>query len=102
MSIVGQPPARPIVVLLAGLIAVLGSLPTGSARAATPLAGDPAGPSIQYEEWLAHAGDRIDFEPGGRLSVGFRPRSGDQGIVGGQPARALPAGRASGEEMAAP
>ncbi|HSG86164.1 MAG TPA: glycosyl hydrolase family 18 protein, partial [Candidatus Limnocylindrales bacterium] len=100
-SIVGQPPARPLVVLLAGLIAVLGSLPTGSARAAAPLTGDPTGPSIQYEEWLAHADDRIEFEPGGRVSVGFRPRSGDDGIVGGQPARALPAGRASGEEMAA-
>ncbi|HWP63069.1 MAG TPA: glycosyl hydrolase family 18 protein [Candidatus Binatia bacterium] len=66
-----------------------------------PEAGtSPAGPSILYEESLAHAGDRITFSPGERVRVPFRPRPGDVWPVGGRPPRSLPAGRASGREMA--
>ncbi len=48
---------------------------------------------------MAHAGDRIEFTPGGRVTVGFRPRSGDGWEVGGRAPRALPAGSASGRDM---
>lgn len=56
-------------------------------------------PGIHYEDALAHAGDRIEFEPGGRVTVGFRPRAGDAWEVAGGPPRALPAGTATGREM---
>ncbi|HXG39661.1 MAG TPA: glycosyl hydrolase family 18 protein, partial [Candidatus Limnocylindrales bacterium] len=61
---------------------------------------DLGAPSIHYEEAMAHAGDRIAFEPGGRVRVGFRPRPGTADVAG-QRSRPLPAGRASGHEMAA-
>ena len=35
---------------------------------------------------------RIEFTPGGRVTVGFRPRAGDAWEVGGRAPRALPAG----------
>ncbi len=56
-------------------------------------------PGIHYEDALAHADDRIDFTPGGRVTVGFRPRADDSWEVGGRAPRALPAGSASGREM---
>jgi spore germination protein YaaH len=56
-------------------------------------------PGIHYEDALAHADDRIDFKPGGRVTVGFRPRADDAWDVGGRAPRALPAGSASGREM---
>ena len=59
------------------------------------------GPSIQYEEAQAHAGDVIDFEAGGRVTVGFTPRPDDTWAVGGVAPRALPAGKASGYEIRA-
>jgi spore germination protein YaaH/flagellar hook assembly protein FlgD len=58
-------------------------------------------PSVHYEDARAHAADRITFEPGGRVDVPFRPRSSDTFEVGGGRPRALPAGRATGAEMAA-
>jgi len=67
--------------------------------AATSTAADE--PSTAYEEWLAHANDRIDFTAGGRVTVGFRPRSTDKWSVGGQAPAALPAGRMTGKAMAA-
>ena len=54
---------------------------------------------IHYEDAQAHADDRIDFAPGGRVTVGFRPRSDDTWEVAGRAPRALPAGSASGREM---
>ena len=57
-------------------------------------------PSIAYEEAMAHADDRIAFEPGGRVDVGFRPRAADRWPVDGRAPRALPAGRATGRQMA--
>ena len=50
---------------------------------------------------MAHANDRIAFQPGGRVEVGFRPRAGDRWPVDGRLPTALPAGRATGRQMAA-
>ena len=72
------------------------STPGGAARAPSGLQ-----PGIQYEEALAHASDRIAFTPGGRVTTPFRPRAGDGWPVGGHAPRALPAGNASGVQMAA-
>jgi hypothetical protein len=56
-------------------------------------------PGVQYEELMAHAADRIDFTPGGRVTVPFRPRAGDTWSVGGRAPRALPAGTATGRAL---
>ncbi len=79
-----------------------------SVAGALPAAGAPVSaatsalqPTIQYEDALAHAGDPNRFAPGDRVTVPFRPRSGDRWLVGGRPATSLPAGRASGQSMAA-
>jgi spore germination protein YaaH len=105
--------------LLATLVSVLlvgGILPAPAAGSARPGPdiGSEAGargpavpgpdlagvlPGAHYEDWLVHADDEIDFEPGGRVSVPFTPRAGDTLPVGGLPPRALPAGRLSGAEM---
>ena len=58
-------------------------------------------PSIAYEQAMAHEHDRIDFKPGGRVTVGFTPRARDRWPIDGRPPAALPAGRATGREMAA-
>lgn len=78
------------------------------ARAPVPASGDLAGvdetaglrPSIAYEEAMAHANDRIVFEPGGKVEIGFTPRADDRWPVDGRAPRALPAGRATGSQMA--
>lgn len=77
--------------------------PTGRAAPAAPAAGPDAGlqPTIQYEEALAHAADRISFTPGARVSVPFAPRPDDGWTVAGTSPRALPAGEATGRQMAA-
>src|SRR6185369_8482648 len=64
-------------------------------------ASDAAGlqPSIQYEQAVAHAHDRIDFQPGRRVSVGFTPRGADRWSVGGVAPRALPSGRLDGTSI---
>ncbi len=72
---------------------------------ASPATGDDAvapeqRPSIAYEEAMAHADDVIEFEPGGRVTVGFRPRAGDDWPVDNRVPTALPAGRATGRQMA--
>ena len=76
---------------------------TGPAVGDAPPAPDApaAQPSIAYEEAMAHAQDRIDFQPGGLVSVGFRPRASDRWLVDGKAPTALPAGRATGRQMAA-
>jgi spore germination protein YaaH len=89
------------VVLLVGQL--LAAVPAQAAKPeavgdAAGGAGDP-GPGVQYEEAMAHANDRIEFTPGGRVTVGFRPRAGDTWEVGGRSPRALPAGTESGQEM---
>jgi spore germination protein YaaH/flagellar hook assembly protein FlgD len=72
--------------------------PAPDAAPASETAADEAGlqPSIQYEEAVRHANDRIAFTPGGRVTVGFTPRPGDTWSVGGRAPTALPAGRLDG------
>ena len=69
----------------------------GAAAATSPAT---ATTSTAYEEWLAHEQDRIAFTPGGRVTVGFRPRASDAWPIGGRAPTALPAGRATGTAMA--
>ena len=74
------------------------AVPSGPATQAAPVpaidadgeAGPGELPSTAYVEWLEHQHDRIDFAPGGRVTVGFKPRRGDAWPVGGQAPRALP------------
>jgi spore germination protein YaaH/flagellar hook assembly protein FlgD len=89
--------------LVAILLIVVGVLPPATAGAAGPVAataprGEPH-PTVQYEEAMAHAGDRIAFTPGGRVTVPFKPRKGDRWVVGGLSPTALPAGRLSGKAI---
>ena len=81
--------------------------PVAAARAVTPASQPPAPqadaaglrPGIHWEEVQAHANDKIDFAPGARVSVPFRPRAADRWTVGGETPRALPAGRLTGRQM---
>jgi len=83
--------------------------PAGSADPVDPADQGPSGPgtmpdqqpSIIYDEAMDHEHDHIAFVPGGRVTVGFKPRPDDQWPVGGHAPSALPAGRATGREMAA-
>jgi len=59
-----------------------------------------AQPSILYEEAMAHANDRISFAPGSRVTVGFEPSIHDGWPIDGHAPRKLPAGRATGRDMA--
>jgi spore germination protein YaaH/flagellar hook assembly protein FlgD len=99
-------------VLVAGIlpapVPAVATAPRDEAPEAVPVqaidAGGEAGPgeppSTAYLEWLEHEHDRIEFTPGGRVTVGFKPRRADAWPVGGQAPRALPAGRAAGRDMA--
>jgi spore germination protein YaaH/flagellar hook assembly protein FlgD len=81
-----------------------GSRGSGSDASATP---EPAAstvglqPTIHWQEAQAHERERIAFTPGGRVTVGFRPRSTDRWTVGGVVSRTLPAGRLDGKRMRA-
>ena len=67
-----------------------------------PDPSDPgASPTIQYLQSEEHAGDRIQFAPGDRVTVPFTPRAGDLAPVDGKAPRALPAGHATGLQMRA-
>ena len=55
--------------------------------------------SIHWEEIQKHANDKIDFAPGGRVTVPFRPRAHDRWTVGGVAPQALPEGRLSGRQL---
>ena len=105
---------RRLVGLAVLLAAVAIAFPSGLANARVVIrasdrpdpsvATDPSvasGPSIQYLEAQAHADDRIDFTPGGRVAIPFRPRADDRQPVAGRAPVALPAGRASGGQLAA-
>ncbi len=75
--------------------------PAGVAPNPAPAGADPAGPSIQYLDSLAHAGDHPTFTPGDRVAVGFSPRTTDTWAVDGGRPSALPAGRETGKTLAA-
>ena len=101
LVVVPQAPVGAIQGRDAGTLAGHAAPPAATLTDATPgSSADPAdGPSIQYLESVAHAGDRIDFQPGARVSVPFRPRATDRWSVGGAAPRPLPAGRLTGAEM---
>jgi len=70
-----------------------------AAEPSKPGAGAGLRPTIHYEEVIKHADDQIEFQPGGRVTVGFRPRAGDRWTVGGRAPRSLPAGRLDGRTI---
>ena len=95
--------ARPrLIALAAGLLLLVGSVPVAMVRAAD---ADPGAldarvrPTVQYEEAMAHAADKLAVAPGGRVTVPFTPRKSDRWVVGGVAPRALPAGRLSGKAI---
>jgi spore germination protein YaaH len=85
---------------------LIGAAPIAAAQPpTTSSSNDPTAdsgqvlPGVHYEDALAHANDRINFTPGGRVTVPFRPREGDAWQVGGRMPRALPAGTLSGRDL---
>ena len=103
MSQLVRAPVRSIALITLALVvqALAGLLRHSPPRRLFPRVPDGAElrPTIHYEEARAHADDRIDFAPGGRVSVGFTPRAGDHWKVGGVSPRALPAGRLDGRQL---
>lgn len=95
-------PAPALAATMPLTVATAAAAPRVAAKssAAKP-AEDPGTPSIQYEQALEHEADIIEFEAGERVTVPFKPRSGDDWKVDGKSPRALPAGNASGREMRA-
>lgn len=90
------------VALAASLLLLAGIAPAavvGADDRHAPVASGVLQPTVQYEEAVAHANDRIPFAPGGRVSIPFTPRPSDGWAVGGVRPRALPAGRISGRAM---
>jgi spore germination protein YaaH/flagellar hook assembly protein FlgD len=93
-----------VLALAAGLIMFAAAAPIAAVRAAdvTSAGSDTTGqPTIQYEEALAHAADKIDFAPGGRVTVPFKPRASDRWTIGGVRPQQLPAGRLTGKALRA-
>jgi spore germination protein YaaH len=88
---------------LLAAVPVTARQPEAAAQPATTTPADEAQlePGIQYEDAVAHENDRIDFQPGGRVTVGYRPRLGDTWSVDGKAPRGLPAGTASGRDILA-
>jgi spore germination protein YaaH/flagellar hook assembly protein FlgD len=92
-----------VIALVAGLVLLAAAAPTATVRAAdvTSAGSDTITlqPTIQYEEALAHAADKTDFAPGGRVTVPFKPRTSDRWTVGGVRPQQLPAGRLTGKAL---
>ena len=84
-----------------GASAAAASDPAGPAAPSGPVDAAGLQPSIQYEEAVRHAADRIAFTPGARVAVGFEPRPGDGWSVGGGRPTTLPAGRLDGRAIRA-
>ena len=91
-----RPPARLAASVRARIVArrcaacswLVAGLPAPPTAAAEPPSAPPAGgaglrPTVQYEEALAHADDRIAFTPGGRVTVPFKPAAPDRWTVDG-------------------
>ncbi len=88
------------------VILAVGLVPVAPAQAADPDGlverGGPApGTSAHYADAQRHAGERIVFKPGGRVTVPFRPRPGDDWTVDGRAPKSLPPGALSGAQIAA-
>ncbi|MEA2608909.1 MAG: hypothetical protein QOJ75_1152 [Chloroflexota bacterium] len=90
---------------LAGMLIIIATVPVAGAGASTPSGGSPADaaatqhPSIQYQQAVAHAGDKIPFAPGARVRVPFAPRTADRWTVDGTKPLSLPAGRLNGASI---
>ena len=94
---------------LLGLVLLVGIVPAAGVGAASGPQEDDATagqarqagerPSIQYEEAVVHAGDRIPFSAGARVSVPFTPRTADHWTIDGENPHALPAGRLNGTSI---
>ena len=106
----GEPGPRPdrsprIALALALALLLLAPLPVAAGDGGSAAAADPAttngalAGSAHYRQAEEHAGDVIDFEPGGLVSVPFVPRTDDDWVVDGGASRALPAGLATGRQM---
>ena len=95
------------VLLVVGLAPMVGVAPVAASDAtagdANAAGGTPANlqPTVQYEEAVAHAGDKTAFAPGARVSVPFKPRAADRWSVGGVRPRELPAGLLGGKALRA-
>ena len=87
-----------VIALLAGL-APAAIPPAAHAAAPRDTSAGGLSPTIQYQEAMAHANDRLTFTPGGRVTIPFRPRADDAWRVDGRAPRALPAGRLSGKAI---
>jgi spore germination protein YaaH len=90
---------------VAALAAVLGlalAAWPASATVRPALAADEEelGSPMWYDQVLQHEGETYDFVPGEAVTTPYVPRPGDRTLVNGQPAVALPPGRASGKSMA--
>ena len=81
------------------LAAPLAASAAGPARGTVPDPDPDAVASAQYRQAQAHAGDVIDFEPGGRVTEPYVPRGDDAWDVDDGPARTMPAGLATGLQM---
>ena len=83
-----------------------GGAPAPADASPAPATTDPSDmplgvePTIQYEESHAHAKDPNRFTPGDRVKVGYTPRADDGWPVDGRGPQRLPAGQASGIDMA--
>ena len=105
-AVIGVSPSEPVIPTGDAVIAAnpretparVPEVTSGDLDGATDTVGQR--PSIAYEEAMAHADDDIAFEPGGAVAVGFAPRSADRWPVDGHVPTALPAGRATGRQMA--
>jgi len=76
------------------IVMVCGVMPVLAASSPSAVVADDqsTGPSIQYQEYLSHAGQAYSFQPGTHPSVAYRPRSGDTDTVDGALPVALPSG----------
>lgn len=91
-----------LLALTAGMLVLVVGASSAVVRAADPAAIPPHDglrPTIQYEEAMAHAADKITFAVGERVTVPFRPRKTDRWAVGGVLPQELPAGRLTGKEL---
>jgi spore germination protein YaaH len=90
----GHGQGAPLAIGLAVALAIAMTIaPPGPVAAAD--SSQPDGPSIQYQEAMAHASKTYSFRPGGVATIPFRPRSGDSTQVGGVRPIPLPAGQGS-------
>ena len=97
-----RPRFASVLPLSATLAIIVGFAPVAGVDAIQPHGADRSGAiqsTIQYDEAVAHADDKIAFAPGGRVEVAFTPRRSDRWPVNGVDPRTLPAGRATGKAL---